>query len=406
MGDILSQREDRGPGRRPRRVAVLAVLVLVLAAVLIVEHLPRREPARSLPARSLPASAGPRPAAVTLVPLSGPAGGSDGVSGQAMPADDSLRLPSTGQQPAWLWPATGRVQPIGGLPRDPAGYQFTRVAGGWAVQANSAAPLRCGSCAGPPLPVYFLAANARSAIPAGTADEVAPAAAAGALWLTSYPPGADMSTAAGTAQEISVTSGSAGPRLRLPAGYVVDQGTDRGLLLAPVGSSGTGAYELWSPAGAHAVSRAFGGVLAASGSQIAWATRCDPVCRVQVLNLATGKDTVFGLSGVSSAVNGAFSPDGRFLTLQVSFNNLGDDGALAMQLDVVSLAGGTPAVVPAVRVSSDALVGFGWPVGSDDLVAELNFLTKVQVASWRPGTRRPAVAVISPGPESTSLIVG
>ncbi len=231
-------------------------------------------------------------------------------------------------------------------------------------------------------------------------------AAAGALWLTSYPPGADMSTAAGTAREVSVASASAGPRFRLPAGYVIYQGTDPGLLLAPAAPSGTATYKLWSPAAPQAVSRTFHGVLAASASRIAWATSCDPVCRVEVLDLATGQHTVVGLPGASSAVNGAFSPDGKFLTLQVSFNNLGDDGALAMQLDVVSMASGNSAATPAIRVSSDALAGFGWPVGSDDLVAELNFMTKLQVASWRPDAHGLAVAVISLGPESASLIVG
>jgi hypothetical protein len=394
VGDILSQRGDRGTAHWPRWVAMLAVLVLV--TVLIVEHLPHH----------LPAKTGPRRAAVTVVPLPGLAAGPDGVSGLAMPRDDSLRLPVTGQQPAWFWPATGRMQPIGGLPRDRLGYQFIRVTGGWAVQANSAARLRCGSCAGPRLPVYFLADRAQSVTPVGTADEVAPGATAGALWLTSYPLGADMSTAVGTAQEISIANPSAGPRIRLPAGYVIYQGTDRGLLLAPAAPSGTAAYRLWSPAAPPAVSRTFIGVLAASARQIAWATRCDPVCRVEVLDLTTDQRTVVGLPGASSAVNGAFSPDGKFLALQVSFNNLGDDGALAMQLDVVSMASGNLEVVSAIRVSSDALVGFGWPIGSDDLVAELNFMAKLQVTSWRPDAHRLAVAVISPGPESTSLIVG
>lgn len=276
VGDIISQRGDREPGPWPRRVAMLAVLVL--AAVLIVEHLPHHVPDRTSPRR----------AAVTVVPLPGQAAGPDGVSGLAMPRDGSLRLPATGQQPAWLWPATGRIQPIGGLPRNGPGYQFIRVAGGWAVQANSAARLRCGSCAKPRLPVYFLADHAQSATPAGTADEIAPSAAADALWLTSYPPGADVSRAAGTAQEISLASASAGPRLRLPAGYVIYQGTDRGLLLAPAAPSGTATYMLWSPAAPQAVSRTFAGVLAASANQIAWATRCAPVCRVEVLDLATG----------------------------------------------------------------------------------------------------------------------
>jgi len=52
------------------------------------------------------------------------------------------------------------------------------------------------------------------------------------MWLISYRPGADMSTAAGTAQQVSVTGATLGPRLRLPAGYVIDQATRAGLLLA------------------------------------------------------------------------------------------------------------------------------------------------------------------------------
>jgi hypothetical protein len=395
VSDILSQHGDRGPGPWPRRVAVIAVLVL--AIVLIVENLPRHNP---------PASAGPRQAAETVVPSPGLPTGLDGVSELPMPRDSSLRLPAAGRQPAWLWPATGRTQPIGGLPPDQAGYQFTRVAGGWAVQAGSAARLRCGSCAGAPLPVYFLPGNARSVIPAGMAEEVAPGAAAGTLWLTSYPPGADMSTSAGTAREISRAGAQAGPRLRLPAGYAIYRGTDRGLLLAPAAPSGTGTYQLWNPSAPQAASRAFTGVLAASASQIAWAAKCGTVCRVDVLDLTTGQHTVVALPGASSAVAGAFSPDGKFLTLQASSANVGDDGALAMRLDVVSLGSGHPAVAQALFVSSDALVGFGWPAGGDDLVAELNFLTKVQVAAWRPDAHGLAVAVISQGARPASLVVG
>ena len=187
MGDILSQGGgDRGTRRWPRWVAVLAVLVV--ATVLIVEHLPQA----------------PRVGPVAVVPLPDQANGPAGVSGLAMPRDASLRLPASGQQPGWLWPATGRVQAIRGLPRDSSGYQFIRVAGGWAVQAASGARLRCGGCAGARVPVYFLADDAQSVTPVGTADSVAPGAAAGAVWLTSYPPGAAMSSAAGYAQEVSV----------------------------------------------------------------------------------------------------------------------------------------------------------------------------------------------------------
>jgi len=77
-----------------------------------------------------------------------------------------------------------------------------------------------------------------------------------------------------------------------------------------------------------------------------------------------------------------------------------------MQLDVASIPNGRLAAVPGTSVSSDALVSFGWSAGRHDLVAELSFMPTVQVASWHPGARRLTVAVIKPGPQATSLIVG
>jgi len=102
-------------------------------------------------------------------------------------------------------------------------------------------------------------------------------------------------------------------------------------------------------------------------------------------------------------VNGAFSPDGKFLALQVSSVSRGDGGALAMQLDVAPMARSHLVLVPGTQVSGDALVSFGWPARGDDLVAELSFLTKIQVTSWHPGARQ--LAVISAGPQSGSLIL-
>jgi hypothetical protein len=321
-----------------------------------------------------------------------------------MSRDHSLRLPLAGPQPAWLSLGTGREQPIRGLPRDEPGYQFNRVPGGWAVQAGSGGPVRCGSCAGPQVPVYYLADGAQSATRLGTANLVAPGASARSLWLTSYPPGTDMRTTAATVQEVSLTGAPSGHSFRLPPGYAIDQATDRGLLLSPTAQPGTPVSTLWSPATAQA-GQSFDGVIAASATQVAWATRCAPLCHVRVLDLATGRQTAIALPGASSAVNGAFSPDGRFLAIQVSFNNRGDDGALAMQLDVAPIARSRPVPVPGMNVSSDALVSFGWPARGDDLVAELSFITKVQVASWYPGARQLAVAVINSGPASGSLIL-
>ena len=395
MHDILGQGGDRQPGPWPRRLAVIAALLL--AAVVIVLHLPRHQRPPARPAGAA-ASQSPRPAASQ-------AAQPDGVIGQTLPWASGLRLPVAGEQPAWFWPASGRVKPIGGLPRDSFGYQFTAVAGGWAVQASPGAQPACGGCAGPPRPVYFLADHAQSVTEVGLANAVAPGAAPGTLWLSSYPAEADTSVAA-MAREVSVTGAPLGPQLKLPAGYAIDQATRQGLLLAPVAlQPGTTTDTLWDPAGQQP-GRTFDGVIAASASEIAWAPKCDPFCRVQVLDLATGRHTTVDLPGASSAANGAFSPDGDFLAIEVSIYNGGDDGALATMLDVASMASGRLTVVPHTFASSDALAGFGWPTDGDSLVAELSFTTKVQVASWQPGATRLAVAAIRPGQDSDSLIVG
>jgi hypothetical protein len=394
MPDILGQGGERRPHPWARRLAAIAVLMLV--AGVVAAHLPRHaHPPRAAPRRppaSLPATS------VAAVP--------EGVTGQTLPWDRSARLPVAGSRPAWLWPATGRRETIGGLAPDDSGYQFTSVAGGWAIQAAPGAQPVCSGCAGPPRPVYFLADNATSVTRVGMASAIAPGAVPGTVWLTSYPPDADAGTAAGTAREVSVTGKPLGPAVSLPAGYVIDQATDRGLLLAPaVQRPGPPAYTLWDATGSRA-SRTFAGVIAASANAVAWAPACDPLCRVQVLDLATGRRTVVALPGVSSAANATFSPDGTLLALEVSFYNGGDDGALATQLDVASVTSGRLTVVPGTWASSDALVGFGWLAGGDSLIAELSFTTKVQVTSWHPGADRPAVAAVRPGQDSDSLVLG
>jgi hypothetical protein len=341
----------------------------------------------------------------------GPAGlslppGPDGIAGQTLAWDRSLRLPDAGAQPVWFSPASGGSEPIGGLPANQSGYQFTRVVGGWAVQATPALPTGCGSCAGPPPTVWFLADGARSVTRVGTANLVAPAATADAVWLTSYAPGANMNTAAGTAQEASATGAPLTRPVTLPPGYAIDQGTDRGLLLTPASQQpGAAVSKLWDPSAPHA-SQAFNQVLAVSPSEIAWTPRCAPQCSVQTLDLATGRHTVVTLPAGSAVTSGAFSPDGSFIALQVSFGNTGDGGDLATQLEVAPVTSGRLTAVPGTWVSSDALVGFGWPAGGDSLVAEFSFTTKMQLASWHPGASLPAVTVIQPGRNQASLILG
>ncbi len=401
MPDILSQGGGRESGPWPRRVAAAAVLVL--AAVVIIQHLPRSRHSPARPARAAATVTTPVTASGTAEPAAALAAVPDGITGPVLSWPGGLRLPATGPRPAWFWPGSGQTVPIGGLPPQQSGYQFIRAAGGWAIQAGPGTQAGCGTCAGPRRAVYFLADGARSVTRVGLADAVAPAGP-GALWLTSYPPGADPRTAAGTAREVSVVGAPLGPELRLPAGYLIEQGTDRGLLLAPVAPQpGTMAYQLWDPAAPQA-SRTFDAVIAESPTQIAWAPPCVVRCRVQVVNLATGRQLTAELPAGRSAASAAFSPDGRFLAVEVSFSNEGNDGGQAVQLELVSMANGRLMAVPATSLSSDALISFGWPARSDSLVAELGFTTQVQLMSWRPGAARLAVAVLRP--QQSPLVIG
>ena len=90
----------------------------------------------------------------------------------------------------------------------------------------------------------------------------------------------------------------------------------------------------------------------------------------------------------------------------MNFSDDAADGAEAVQLELASMASGRLTAVPQTWVSSDALVGFEWPASSDSLVAELSFTTKVQLASWRPGASRLAIAVLRPRHSPASLVIG
>jgi len=400
MDDILSQGGDRGPSRWPRRLALIGAPVLVVASIVYLSL--GRHPHSPVSASPTPVAASTAPVSVSLA-APGLPNGPDGIGGPSLPWANSLRLPAAGTQPAWFSPATGRSEPIGGLSPDSAGYDFTRVDGGWAVQVNSAGQTLDGDLTVPPLPVWFLADGTRAVTRVGTANQVVPAATARAVWLSSYQSAAATDTAAWTAREVSLDGAALGPPVRLPPGYVIYQATDRGLLLAPVTPQpGTSVYKLWNPADPPAA-RTFDQVIAAGPAEIAWTPPCAAACQVKLLDLATGRQTVVELPAGSSASGGAFSPSGSLLALQLSS---GDDGALAMRLEVASVTSGRLTAVPGTSVSSDALVGFGWPASGDSLVAEFIFATKVQLASWHPGATRLAVAVIRSGQDQPRLVVG
>jgi hypothetical protein len=223
------------------------------------------------------------------------------------------------------------------------------------------------------------------------------------VWLTSYPPTADPDTAARTAREVSLAGVPMGPPVRLPTGYVIYQATDRGLLLAPVRQRpGTPAYKLWNPADAKA-SRTFDGVIAASRTEIAWTPPCARVCRVEVVDLTTGRQAAVGLPAGSFAADAAFSPSGGLLALQVMSDGAGGPST---RLEVASVASGRVTALPGTSVGSDTVLDFGWPTSDDSLVAEFVFPDKVQLAYWHPGATRLAVAGVRSGQDQDSVVVG
>jgi hypothetical protein len=393
--------EFGGWPRPPRWVWAIAgvAAVAVLAGVVV---------ARIGQNRHTPASATTNPATPGIVGLPLPPRSPARMAGLPLPRGDGLRLALGGQRPAWLWVATGRTAPIRGLPKRAGNYQLIRVAGGWAVLPFPRYDTSCPNCAPRPLPVYYISGGSREVRRLGAADFVAPAATTDALWLVSYRARAVMPATAGTAQEISVSGAALGPRLRLPRGWVIDQGTSSGLLLVPENTQAKIVrYQLWAP-GTRRVSRSFPNVIAASPGEIAWMPACAARCIVHVLNPSGEPDRAIPLAGRSQAYQGAFSSDGKFLALQVTTGRGAGGRGAATRLVVVALASGRLTAVPGTTVGSGNGVDFGWQPGSDQLIVYVGQQGGWQVAVWRPGdahlyvaaVRAPAGSwpVVGPGP--------
>ncbi len=403
MEDIISQGEDRRPPNRLRRVAVAAALVAV-AGLVVAEHLPDAAPARRHQHHQHPQAA---PTGEISFPVKlrveGPATLPSGIAGPTIVWAGTERLPLTGPRPAWFWPAKGRIRPITGLPSDRYGYSFTRVGGGWAVL-----PDEVGSASfGPAVPVFYLPNGSRTVDMIGVADQVAPAQTRHALWLINYPPHTPLVKAMGLAQEFTTNGLSIGRPILLPVGYELMRGTKRGLLLAPVApSADRRTVRLWNPVTSR-FTATFTAVVAASADSIAYTSPgCTSACPVHVLNLATGYKLTLRVPPGHAVTEAVFSPDGRYLALQVTAGESGDGEALEVQLEVASLASGHLTVLPHTWATGDPLTGLGWPGNGDGLVAKLSTGSKVQMAFWAPGARSLAVADIGADANPADIVVG
>ena len=399
MDDILTGGVDRGPAWRRR--GLVAAVVVVAAGVVVLRHLPGDQ--HQAGSRALPVVVASEPLPQLMPGLAGVPGG---VSGPRLRLMRGVRLPVSGPLPYWFWPATGRAEPIGGLPVTGGSYSFTRASGGWVLMRGALARPQCSICMGAPLPVYFLADRASRARRVGVADTAAPAATAGRLWLTSERQGDDPGHAAITAREVAANGHPVGPAVRLPAGYAIDGATVRGLLLAPVAPRGGRAVLLlWNPQ-AGQVGRRFGTVLTVSARWVAWLPRCTRRCAVEVADTVTGRVITVRQPTGQVAVSATFSPDESYLAVQVGPDYAGTGSSQATRLEVVSLRTGQVTAVPGTRASGGALIAFGWPDDSDTLVAALSFPARTQLSAWHPGAARPAVVALEPGPGAAGLVLG
>jgi hypothetical protein len=390
-------REARRRQRR-RWLAAAAALVMVVAGAAVVIAGSGGGSRPRPPGR--PATAAPKPAPSTM-------------SGLPMPPGSGVRLLLTGRRPAWFWTATRRTEPIKGLPWNKAGYGFIRVVGGWSAQPYTYAGPGClPTCAGPPLPNYFIADGSPRAASIGPGFGVGASDGSGAVWLVTFRRSSDNTgTMPARAQQVTTAGRSAGPRFRLPAGYLIQRAVGGDLLLAPV-DEGPGAvrYKLWDP-GTRRVAGTFRDVIAAGPGQIAWpACVHRPVvhCPVHVLDLVTGTTATIPVPRGTWANNdGTFSPDGRFLAFLLSAGAAEQFGVQA-RIAVIDIASRRLLAVPGTTLSGAVAqrLSFGWQARGHRLIAVLPRPGQtIQVASWQPAAAHLLVATARI-PRGTSAVLG
>ena len=422
MADMLRHGPDDEPSRWTSPLALAAAGIVLVALVLLVRvltgrpsvHHPASQP--SVAAVTPPGEVPPPPFGVTANSVHGPKEPtrfSGTVTGSGS-GSGSGQLLLTGPRPGWLSIATDRFQPVAGLPQWQAGYGFTRVPGGWAVQQYSPPQASCQKCDAPPA-VYFVAdagirRSARAAV-LGAAYAAAAAANAGDLWLTAYLPEADIGASSGTAQEVTQTGQGIGAPLQLPTGYVIDRAVKGGLLLAPYAPPANPVRdELWDPRTGQVIGT-FANVIAASAEQIAWSP-CPGRCPLKILTLLGHKTLsvntalTIPLARGMWADSGTFSASGRLLALQVSTAVQRDGSAAATRLEVIDTATGQVTSLPGTTLSSQIGVSFGWQPGTGSLVAAIAQPSGfAQIAIWRPGYADPLVRAVRL-PSQTAPVLG
>jgi hypothetical protein len=101
---------------------------------------------------------------------------------------------------------------------------------------------------------------------------------------------------------------------------------------------------------------------------------------------------VISLPGRSRSWQGAFSPDGRLLALQLTARIAAGGQAAATQLAVAALTTGRLTVIAGSTVGIGNGVDFGWQAGTGQLIAVVSVRNQWQIAAWRPGGTRLSIA--------------
>jgi hypothetical protein len=390
---------------RPSRGQVIGTLgaVALLAALVVVGRLdaPGRPHRASAPSSAsttatpptLPPTAGttdttvrpPTPPRLRGVPLGG-----SGVAALLLPE------PSPSAVPGLFWLDSGRLTPIGGLPRGGCYVNWLRLPHGWALARLAYQPASQGCPEQPtPLEFYLLADGASTAtrLPV-TADQVLAGDTDTRLWLATnlrQPDPNSSQVPPQAIQQVDLTGHPHTPRYRIPDGYVAWRGVAGGsllLTLAKQGPADTSLYALWNPHSGRMLRR-FDRVLAATASTIAWVPAgCGPQrCPVHLSDLASGMDAQVASPRGVWATSGAFSPDGRYLAVVFRAGVDATGAPTQARVGVVDAATRRLLAVPgAVMGGGDFWLAVAWsPDGAWLLLSAPGGQHTDQLAAWRPG---------------------
>jgi hypothetical protein len=236
---------------------------------------------------------------------------------------------------------------------------------------------------------------------------VAASSRPGAVWLATYPRATAKITGSATAQLVSTAGRPLGPRYQLPADYVLGSGVGSYLLL--FNNLRDNLSILWDPRTGRVV-RHFGDVIAAGPEQIALSPGCQG-CRVQILNVSTGRTVTTPIPGLYTApancpgvsvcpgLNPAFSDDGRLLAVPLPGRNL----------EVFDTASRTFTAIPGTALSGADWQRFEWQAGGHRLVISAGPNTRVgpaQVAYWQADDAVLRVATVRNLRQITGLQTG